>query len=154
MQCHSLVWPVLACQVGWSFPSAWRAGYDGACNTDDAHGLRSLMGWWHSLHERIWNKPCDTMFHQLPPERCRLETRNYKIFFFIHDIKSSSMRVLESRQTWGWISWTGALSSKEYWWCIKMETYVMQRCRFVKTFWYKTEKTLKFLDIDPCAFAF
>jgi len=153
LQSHPLVQDVHVCRIGWSFPSPWRADYDGACNTDDAHGLHSLRGWWHSLHERIWNKLYDKMSHQLPPERCtKLGTRNYKnssLFFFFHNIKHSLLRFENLRKQTHRVeishTWIGAL----------MENYAMQRCLFVKTFWDKIEKymtcvqaqNLKFLDI-------
>lgn len=65
-------------QVGWSFPSPWRVGYDDAYNRDDVHALHSLMGWSHNHHGCIWNKAYGMMYHQLPPEKAMVSAKLLK----------------------------------------------------------------------------
>lgn len=60
---------VHGCQVGWSYPSAWKADCGDAYSRDDAHVPHSLMGWLHSLHGYTWNRLYGMMYHQLPPKR-------------------------------------------------------------------------------------
>lgn len=71
------VWLMQTLSDDYSSLSPWKAGRNGACNTECPQGLHNSMGLWDNHHVNTWNMICDRPALPLSPKIKQKDTNIY-----------------------------------------------------------------------------